>query len=98
MTGQLGLDLRDAGAEAALERDEEWVAKARVFIQHRLPGVEFTADWIVHYCGLPRGSRNAVGGLLVSLQRQGLIEATGRQVRSTRLARRAGWIQVWRRV
>lgn len=93
-TGQLAMAL---GTEAATERDEWWSEAVRLWMTRLAPGEELTSDILHERFGDPRGSGNAVGGVINRQAAVGLIRFTGRSVRSARPQARGRWIRVYER-
>ena len=105
MTGLPLLDFAESvrQRDTALARveahaDDSWLARARaVVLSVSASRTEFTSDdlWSA---GLPKPREpRALGAVLRELARQGLIESTGRFVRTTQVSRHAAPILVWRR-
>lgn len=95
-----GEALRDAGMDSATSHaksgvDSAWRARAeQVARELAATGREFTQDDITDRVGLPT-VRNATGGLLSGLSRQGIIERVG-DVKGSRDTQHARRISVWR--
>lgn len=67
-------------------------------IETRSRGQEIVCYDITDVVGLPPNHHNTVGALMTSAAAAGLIEKTGKRVKSTRTIRHSGMLEVWRRL
>ncbi|MEN6426061.1 MAG: hypothetical protein ABFE13_11900 [Phycisphaerales bacterium] len=80
-----------------------WTERATERIITAVPGMTFTADDVVEVVGLPTDAdlsarcNNALGGLFMSLARQGVIRPVG-YAKSARVSSRGRVVRVWQRV
>lgn len=80
-----------------------WHARGLEVIRAVPKGTEFTAedlrDWIgdPDPDGTPNGANNAIGSLFREASAAGLIEPTGRYVKSRSPRRKGGVVQIWER-
>lgn len=98
-----GVALKSEGIARAINNDSvaEWKVKfenhARLLVMH---GQRFTSEDIVQYVGLPTGSvgtnaNNAVGGMMNSLAKRGVIRKTSERRQSKRPTSHAAELIVW---
>lgn len=92
-----GERLRDTGITRVLEADSQaqWRGDAYHWLALLAEGAEVTSTDLIEAVGMPP-SPNAVGAIMRSASVQGLIEPTGRYIRSTRPSCHAAVVRVWR--
>jgi hypothetical protein len=88
---------RDRGTARALVQAAWWRKLAEHWLLCQPEGRTFTADDLVHACGLPSpdGRNNGVGAFLRGLAVRGIIEAVGYD-RTRRVVGHARMVRVWR--
>lgn len=93
----LSAQLKDEGIARVLEAPSqaEWRTNAYHWIARLDYGREVTSTDLTDAIGMPP-SPNAVGAVMNSAARQGLIEPTGVYIRSTRPSCHAAVVRVWR--
>ena len=102
MTVSAALDARDQGIAQALRADrvQVWKIMAGGWFNQLPIGAEFTADRLVAAVGKPDEGvyrANAIGALISSWSKRGLIDWTGRFAKSERVEGHGNLQRVWRR-